>query len=125
MSRWWREVYRILNVKLLMSTSFHPQTDGVMEQANCSIAQILRAFIASNQRDWVRFLTMVEFAINSSINRVMGMAPFEVNYGFLPQIMRELPVPEYMPPGVCTFTMDALCNMVIAHDSIIVERVFQ
>jgi hypothetical protein len=68
---------------------------------------------------------MVEFTINLSINRATGMAPFEINYGFLPRMMRELPVPEHMPPGVCTFMMDALRNIVIVHDSIIVERVFQ
>jgi hypothetical protein len=38
---------------------------------------------------------MVEFTINSSINHAMGMAPFEINYGFLPRMMRELPVPEH------------------------------
>ena len=53
------------------------------------------------------------------------MAPFEINYGFLPRMMRELPVPEHIPPGVRTFTMNALCNMAIAHNSIIMERVFQ
>lgn len=123
-SRWWCEVHRILDIKLLMSTSFHPQTDGLMERVNHSIMQILRGFIASNQKDWVGFLAFVEFAINLSINRATGMTLFEVNYSLLPQMMRELPVPEHVPPGVCTFVMDALCNMAIAHDSIITERVF-
>ena len=108
-----------------MSTSFHPQMDGLTERANRSIAQILQAFIAANQRDWVCFLALVEFAINSTINRAMGMAPFEINYGFLPCMMQELPAPEYIPPGVWTFAMNALCNMAIVHDSIIAERVFQ
>ena len=124
-SKWWCEIHRILNVKILMSTSFHPQTDGLTECANRSIAQILQAFITANQRDWVRFLALVEFAINSTINRATGMAPFEINYGFLPCMMQELPAPERIPPGVRTFTMNALHNMAIAHDSIIVERVFQ
>jgi hypothetical protein len=124
-SKWWREVHRILDVKLLMSTSFHPQTDGITERANRSIAQILRLFIASNQKDWVAFLALVEFALNSTINRATGMAPFEVNYGFMPRMMRELLIPERVPPGVRTFAMNALRNMAIAHDNIIAERVFQ
>ena len=55
----------------------------------------------------------------------MGMAPLEVNYGFMPCMMWELPAPERIPPGVCTFAMNALRNMAVAHDSIIAERVFQ
>jgi transposase InsO family protein len=33
-SKWWREIHRILDVKILMSTSFHPQTDGITEHTN-------------------------------------------------------------------------------------------
>jgi hypothetical protein len=41
-SKWWRELHRLLETKLLMSTLFHPQTDGQTERANRSIGQILR-----------------------------------------------------------------------------------
>jgi hypothetical protein len=99
--------------------------DGIMEHTNHLIAQILQTFIASNQKDWVKFLALVEFAINSTINRAMGIAPFKVNYGFLPQMMQELPSTKGIPPGVCTFTMNALWNMAVTHDSIIAKRVFQ
>jgi hypothetical protein len=81
--------------------------------------------VSSNQEDWVKFLTLVEFAINSTINRATGMAPFEINYGLMPWMMHELPVTERVPPGVRTFAMNVLRNMAVAHDSIIAERVFQ
>ena len=37
MSTFWRELHRVMGTKLLMSTVFHPQTDGATEQANRSI----------------------------------------------------------------------------------------
>jgi hypothetical protein len=82
-------------------------------------------FVSSNQKDWVKFLALVEFAINSTINRATGMAPFKINYGFMPCMMHELPVTEHIPPGVRIFAMNTLRNMAVAHDSIIAERIFQ
>src|SRR3979490_245255 len=44
-SNFWRETHRLLGTKLLMSMSFHPQTDGASERAIRSVAQILRAMV--------------------------------------------------------------------------------
>jgi transposase InsO family protein len=73
-SKWWRELHRIMGTKLLMSMSFHPQTDGIMERANRSIGQIFRAIIDPDQRDWVEKSPLIKFVINSSINSgVVGL----------------------------------------------------
>ena len=39
-SQWWHELHRILGAKLLMSASFHPQTDSQTERANRNVGQI-------------------------------------------------------------------------------------
>jgi hypothetical protein len=44
----WCELQWLLGTKLLMSMVFHPQMDGVTEQANQSIGQILRMLVDSN-----------------------------------------------------------------------------
>jgi hypothetical protein len=82
--KFWKEVHILLGTKLLMSTAFHPETDGASERAIRSIAQILRSMVKPDQKDWVEKIPLVEFAINSSISKSTGFAPFELNYGYMP-----------------------------------------
>jgi transposase InsO family protein len=89
-SKWWRELHRLMGMKLLMSTSFHPQTDGATERANRSVGQMFRAMIKPDQKDWVEKCTLIEFAINSSMGSATGLAPFEINCGYMPIIMKEI-----------------------------------
>ena len=75
-------MHRLLGTKLLMSTSFHLQTDSLLEHTIQSIAQILRAMVHPDQQDWSNKTPMVEFALNSAISSSLGFAPFELNYGY-------------------------------------------
>ncbi|KAJ3543853.1 hypothetical protein NM688_g5811 [Phlebia brevispora] len=123
-SKFWKEVHRILGTWLLMSTAFHPQTDGATERANRSIAQILRACVKPDQSDWVDHLPMVEFAINSSISSSTGFAPFELNYGVMLKMVPALEL-ETAIPGVRRFAQRTLDNLMMAHDAIIESHVIQ
>ena len=121
-SAFWREVHRTLGTKLLMSTSFHPQTDGASERAIRNIAQILRSVVTPDQRDWIDKVPMVEFAINSSVNTSTGFAPFELTYGYLPR-MSKFDRETSKFPGVQAFADKARWNIQLAHDAIIQSRV--
>jgi len=125
MSKWWCELHRIMGMKLLMSTSFHPQTYGATQRANRSIGQMFWALIKPDKKNWVEKSPLIEFAINSSIGNTMGLAPFEINYRYMPAMMREMRTMERTPPGVKTFAWNALKNMTLAHDALITDRIFQ
>lgn len=122
-SAFWTEVQRLLGTKLLMSTAFHPQTDGSTERANRSVVQVLRAVVKPDQKDWVDKLPMVEFALNSSISSSTGFAPFELTGGFLPRMVQSIPTSAL--PGVKQFAEAALDNLQKARDAIIAARVQQ
>jgi hypothetical protein len=125
MSKFWCEVHRILGTKLLMLTSFHPQTDGTTEQANCSIGQILRVVIRPDQHDWVEKLPMVKFIMNSSISNLMGFSLFELNYGYMPTFIRGISPMANAKPGIKQFINQAINNLEEAHDAIIKGHVMQ
>ena len=123
-SKFWRELHRLMGVKLLMSTAFHPETDGTSERMIRTVSQILRASVQPDQRDWAHRIPMTEFAINSSVNASTGFAPFELNHGFVPSLVREL-TREPALPGVRDFAQQALDYLREAHDHIIASRVAQ
>jgi hypothetical protein len=121
-ARFWRELHRAMGTKLLMSTSFHPQTDGHSERVIRSIGQILRSTVSPDQKDWMPRTPLVEFALNSSINGLSGFAPFELNCGYMPQLT-PFPTNDIKYRGVKEFAQRAHANLAIAHDAIIEARV--
>ena len=124
-SQWWKELHRTLGAKLLMSTSFHPQTDGQTERMNKNIGQILRTSIRSDQKDWIDRIDLTEFAINSSVSASSRYAPFELNGGYMPSMLKEFRSNEITARGIKDFAEQALRNLAKAHDAIIETRAFQ
>jgi hypothetical protein len=117
-SRFWRELHRVLGSKLLMSTAFHPQTDGATERANCSVLQVLCTLIEPDQLNWVLQLPLTEFAINSCTNASTGHSPFELNYGFMPRTMKDFSMHD-IAPRVRNFAQQAHNNLERAHNAVI------
>ncbi|KAF7770793.1 hypothetical protein Agabi119p4_6767 [Agaricus bisporus var. burnettii] len=124
-SKWWKELHHILGTDLLMSTSFHPQTDGQVERMNRNIGQIFRSSISHDQKNWVDKCPLIEFAINSSVAAATKFAPFELNYGFMPSMIRDSKIGDSAHKGVRAFADAALLNIAAAHDAIIEARVAQ
>jgi hypothetical protein len=112
-----------MGVRLMMSTAYHPQTDGMSERAIRNITQVLRGCVSNNQPNWVEHLPMVEFAINSTISESMGFAPFELTYRSIPRIINRINPTRF--DGVCAFADKALTNLAIMHDFIIASRSYQ
>jgi hypothetical protein len=80
-SNFWRSLWRLTGTTLAMSTAFHPQTDGQTERANRTLEEMLRAFVAFNQKDWDEHLIAAEIAFNNSQHASTGYTPFFLNSG--------------------------------------------
>src|SRR6202011_2358477 len=122
MAKFWRELHRIMGTKLLMSTSFHPQTDGHLERVIRSIGQILRSTVDTDQKDWERRTPLTEFALNSSVNSLSSFALFKLNCGYMPRLV-PFPAKEAKYKGVREFAQRARSNLEMAHNAIIEARV--
>ncbi|KAH9330575.1 hypothetical protein KI387_002683, partial [Taxus chinensis] len=52
----WKELFKLMGTKLLMSTSHHPETDGQTERINAILEDYLRHSVRSNQANWPKLL---------------------------------------------------------------------
>ena len=124
-AKFWRELHRLCGTKLLMSSAYHPQTDGASENMVKNASQVLRTYVSNDQRDWARHTPMAEFAINSTTNQSTGFTPFELNYGYTPSLGSLMDMQPTAFPGVTAFAEQARFNVLAAHDAIIASRVDQ
>ena len=65
----------------MMSTTFHPQTDGQIEKTIQTLEDMLWACILDLKSSWKKHLPFVEFAYNNSYHASIQMAPYEALYG--------------------------------------------
>ena len=75
-SLFWKQLTTLAGVKRKMSSAAHPQTDGVTEQANRTIAAMARTYIDHSPRDWAQRLPTLEIAYNDSVNASTGYSPY-------------------------------------------------
>jgi hypothetical protein len=83
-----------LGIKLLFSSSSHPQTDGQTEVVNQSLGNLLRVLIKKNPKSWEECIPHAEFAYNRAQHCLTKRSPFEIVYGFNPPTTLDLlPLP--------------------------------
>ena len=57
-----KEVSRLLSVRHLTTTPYHPMCDGLVEKFNGTLKQMLKKMCAERPRDWDKYLNAVLFA---------------------------------------------------------------
>ena len=83
-SSMWTELMKLLNIKLNLSTAFHPQSDGQTECVNQVLEQYLRIYCDYTQDNWYNLLPLAEFAYNNSQHTTTKISPFYANKGYHP-----------------------------------------
>ena len=81
--QWNSEFFRSLcdraDIRLSLSTAYHPQTNGLVERTNEVVETALRHYVAPDQSDWHKKLPFIEFALNNMYREATGSTPFRMN----------------------------------------------
>ncbi|XP_056020434.1 uncharacterized protein LOC130054495 [Ostrea edulis] len=69
------EVCKLLQIRKTRTTSYHPQSDGMVERFNKTLATMLSAYVDENHRDWDESLPYVMMAYRASQHESTGYSP--------------------------------------------------
>ncbi|KAI0992612.1 hypothetical protein K3495_g15573, partial [Podosphaera aphanis] len=78
-ARFWSEICERTNTRILLSTAWHPETDGQTERFNAILECYLRAYCNYEQDDWVRWLPSAEYNANNTESETTKVTPFFAN----------------------------------------------
>ena len=76
----WKSFQKTMGTQLMMSTAFHPQTDGQSKRTIQVLEDMLRACVLDHKGCWEEHLPLVEFAYNNSYQASIQMVPYEALY---------------------------------------------
>ena len=101
-----KEVCRLLSVKQMVTTPYHPMCNGLVEKFNGTLKNMLRRMCSEKPKDWDRYIGPLLFAYREVKQESLGYAPFELLYGRTVRgpmrIFRELLTSESVEPEVKT-----------------------
>ncbi|XP_006823695.1 uncharacterized protein LOC102806650, partial [Saccoglossus kowalevskii] len=76
-----KEVSRLLSIKGLTTTPYHPSCNGLVERFNGTLKQMLRRMCGERPKDWDRYLAALLLAYREVPQASTGFSPFELIYG--------------------------------------------
>ena len=86
MSEVFGNVCKILKIKKIKCTAYHPQTNGALERTHRVLVEYLRCFILEDQSNWDKWLPYATFVFNTTPHTSTGFMPHELLFGRKPNI---------------------------------------
>ena len=76
-----KEVARLLSIKQLTTTPYHPMCNGMTEKFNGTMKSMLKRLCSEQPRQWHRYINPLLFAYREVPQESTGFSPFELLYG--------------------------------------------
>ena len=83
-----RKLTKQLQVKLQLSTAYHPQTDGQSERFHSTMLTTLRAFVNHHHSDWSEHIPAMLYAYHNTIHTATGYTPHMLLFDWSPRDLR-------------------------------------
>jgi hypothetical protein len=84
-SKFMKELCRLIGATQNISTAYHPRTDGQSKQSNQWLGQYLRPWVNVQMDNWEEHLPLAKFVQNTWRNKIMQHSPFKMLMGHEPR----------------------------------------
>jgi transposase InsO family protein len=98
LSELFASVCKLLEIKKIQTTAFHPESNGSLERGHKVLVEYLRHYIAEDQRDWKEWVAYASYVYNVTTHSAEGYSPFELLFGHrarIPTVLQAQPTPRY------------------------------
>jgi hypothetical protein len=79
-----QELLKLLNIKLNLTSAYHPQSDGATKRVNQEIEVYLSIYCMSHPEDWLHSLSTLKFTHNNRRHAEQTHTPFKLIQGDSP-----------------------------------------
>ncbi len=82
-SKFWNALWKTFNTRLMMTTAYHPQSDGQSERKNQTVELAVRyhAFERPDE-NWLDLIPSLQWNLNNSFSAPIDTSPHEFLFGF-------------------------------------------
>ena len=80
-SEFFKNLCKLLKIKKINSTIYHPETNGALERSHQTLKDFLKHFINDQQSDWDEWIHLATFTYNTSPHSSSKHTPFELIFG--------------------------------------------
>ncbi|KAM7306819.1 uncharacterized protein ISCGN_010478 [Ixodes scapularis] len=76
-----QEILRLSHTSHRRTNAYHPQTNGLTERLNKTIADMISMYVDVEHKTWDEVLPYVTFAYNTAVQETTGFTPFQLVHG--------------------------------------------
>ncbi|XP_051888858.1 uncharacterized protein LOC127579869 isoform X2 [Pristis pectinata] len=81
MSKIFQQIVYELGAKQIVSSAYHPESQGALERFHSTLKNMLKTYCFENTKDWDEGIHLLLFAVRESIQESIGFSPFELVFG--------------------------------------------
>lgn len=95
------EISNYFNIKRIMTSMAHPQSNGSVERAHARLAEYIRASDKEMAEDteWEAKLKLASYCYNNTVHSSTGFTPYNLMFGRLPRLITSVGKQAELIPG--------------------------